>query len=184
MIKVSVKPGFFFSVSVAVLVLPIKWTLCWLMAACFHELGHYLALRFMDTKIYGVTIGWMGAVMETEPLRRDQLIICALAGPFSGLLLTSLMRWYPVLSFCAVVQSCFNLLPLMPLDGGRIMSAIIAHLSAEKSKMMVCLVEMITFVFLVIAGVYLTARYSLGLFPLLLVVFFFIRRKYSCKDHG
>ena len=175
------KPVFFFTVCVAILLLPMQLVVCWILAAAIHELGHYLALRATGTKVFKITIGAMGAIMETEPMTGWKSIVCALAGPFSGLLLMFLMRPFPLLAFCGLIQSACNLLPLLPLDGGRAVSGALSYLPFGKSALFV--VELCTMVLLVLIGIYLMIQYSLGLYPLLLVVFLLIRRKLSCKQN-
>ena len=174
------KPIFFFSVCVALLLLPMQLVVYWILAAAIHELGHYLALRATGMKVFKITIGAMGAIMETEPLVGWKAIVCALAGPMSGLLLMFFMRPLPLLAFCGLIQSVYNLIPLLPLDGGRAVSGVLSYMPSGKSVLFA--VELCTMVLLVLMGIYLMIQYSLGLYPLLLVVFLLIRRKLSCKQ--
>lgn len=98
------------------------------LAATFHELGHILCLRYTGATIHTLSLGLHGAVMETAPLSYGQEILCALAGPAFGLLLLPLSRVYPWLAFWGLCQSLYNLLPLYPLDGGRVLRALLCLL--------------------------------------------------------
>ena len=89
------------------------------MAAAFHELCHILAIRLCGGHVISLTVGAGGMVMETEPMTPGREILCALAGPAGSLLLVLLYSIFPLLAFCGLIQGCFNLLPLYPLDGGR-----------------------------------------------------------------
>lgn len=95
-------------------------------AAAVHELGHCLALWGLGTRITGLRLGILGAVLETDSrnLSYGREMLAVLAGPaanlLSALLLTLLggIRWaVPVGAH--LVLGMFNLLPVRPLDGGR-----------------------------------------------------------------
>lgn len=92
-------------------------------AAAFHEIGHWLALRWMGGKVTAMRIGLWGAVMETDSrcLSYPGEIGLALAGPAANLLAAWwLIRWEePVAAGAHLVLAAVNLLPLWPLDGGR-----------------------------------------------------------------
>ena len=103
------------------LTLPLPWLLSAILAASIHEFCHILALLLTKTKIYGLRIGPFGAKIETEPMSRTAELLCAAAGPAGSLCLLVLIRIFPRLALCGAVQGLFNLLPLHPMDGGRIL---------------------------------------------------------------
>lgn len=108
----------------AVLLSDVRWVAAAVTAAAVHELGHFLALWLMEKQIIGFQADLGGAVIRTETLQPGEELLCALAGPGAGLLLTLFLRWIPRTAFCGLVQSLFNLLPLYPLDGGRAFRAL------------------------------------------------------------
>ena len=95
------------------LTLPLNWLLSALAAAAFHELCHGAAILLLGGRIWGVRIGAGGAVMETEPLSSGKELVCALAGPAGSLLMVLMLRVFPRVAVCALVQAAFNLLPEM-----------------------------------------------------------------------
>ncbi|MDO4316425.1 MAG: peptidase M50 [Oscillospiraceae bacterium] len=95
-------------------------------AAAVHELGHLLVLRRLGTRVTGLRIGMLGAVLETDSGRLSYggELLAVLAGPAANLLCALLLaalggsRWaVPVGAH--LVLGAFNLLPVGPLDGGR-----------------------------------------------------------------
>lgn len=103
------------------LTLPLNWLLAAVIAACWHEICHSLAVALCGGKILGLHLHWNGAEIETSPLCRRHTLLCSLAGPAGSLLLLLLAPWFPRLALCGLGQGAFNLLPVYPLDGGRAM---------------------------------------------------------------
>lgn len=101
-----------------------------------HELGHYVAIR-----AYGMSAGlpifipFMGAAifLRERPQSPKQEYVIAAAGPFLGTLASGaaaalglLLRapLYMSLAYFGFFLQAFNLIPVWPLDGGRMVSAI------------------------------------------------------------
>lgn len=104
-----------------VLVLPLQLLMAAGAAAVFHELCHILAVRLCGERILFLSVGAGGMLMETTPMTPGRELACTLAGPVGSFLLLLPCRFFPMISLCALVQGCFNLLPVYPLDGGRVL---------------------------------------------------------------
>ena len=109
-----------------------------------HELGHSLVAIRKGCRVREITLMFLGgaARMERIPTKpRDELLM-ALAGPAVSLLIAILavflgsrlplppLRRYPVnfLQALGVINfglMCFNLLPAFPMDGGRVLRALL-----------------------------------------------------------
>jgi Zn-dependent protease len=103
-----------------------------------HEYGHVFAMKRSGMKVKGIYyIPFLGAVAVSDsswPTRRAQAYV-ALNGPLWGAILSTLAligyfatgRHHPTLGVVAAwwaVINLFNLIPMNPLDGGRLLSAV------------------------------------------------------------
>lgn len=110
----------------------------------FHELGHaWAALRY-DIEVESITLWLLGglAALSTMPDEWNQEFWIAIAGPISSLVLAagclgvlfvvpeSAVLLVYILGFVAVmnvVLAVFNMLPAFPMDGGRVLRALLAR---------------------------------------------------------
>lgn len=116
------------------LLLPLKWLAAALAAACVHELFHVAAILLQGGKIRRIVIRPFGAVIEAEGLRGLGEAVCAAAGPLGSLVPVLLIRWMPLVGLCALVQGSFNLLPVYPMDGGRVLRRLLEVLCPDKAE--------------------------------------------------
>src|SRR5215208_5881827 len=101
-----------------------------------HELGHYIQLRREGVKPSGmVFIPFLGAAVGARSLGGSALAEArvGLAGPILGSLATAALLpiaaatdddFWSALAFTGFFLNLFNLLPVVPLDGGRAMAAL------------------------------------------------------------
>ncbi|MDO4990235.1 MAG: M50 family metallopeptidase [Eubacteriales bacterium] len=96
-----------------------------LLPIMIHELSHAAALLLLGFRLRGLRLEPQGLCIRYEGSRSDLAHAAAsLAGPAGGLLYTALLRssyipWLALSADVSLLFSLFNLLPLMPLDGGR-----------------------------------------------------------------
>jgi len=179
--KLTVKRDICLVFASAVILLPLKWIFAWIIAICIHEAGHYLALRSFGVPVYGVHVGISGVYIETTPVSGMKGITCILAGPLFGLLLLAFAKCFPLLAIFGFLQSVINLLPLYPLDGGRLLLCLLDRYPEHFCHRITQIIERLTLMGVLLLGLYLTFVRLLGIIPFLAALFLILRRKLSCK---
>jgi stage IV sporulation protein FB len=154
------------------LILPVQWVIAAVLAAVFHELCHYLAIRLCGGRVQKLQAGTVGAKMEAAGLNTFQELLCSMAGPLGSLLLLFLARWLPRTALCAGFQGIYNLLPVYPLDGGRVLRCGAALLLPVHVGEAVCkVIERLCLCMILFLGIYGTFFKGFGMLPLAVAVF-------------
>jgi len=147
-----------------------------LPAVLMHEMGHVLAMLFFGARplrlsatLSGLYIDYSGTISEKQELTT------ALAGPAAGLLFSFLCaglgrRWgndyLTLVAGLGMVLNIFNLLPALPLDGGRALGFALRFLFGEKkANSLLRGISLITVLTVTLFGLYFTARgFGIALF--------------------
>lgn len=173
-----ISSGYCFALAVMILLLPPEWIMSAMIAALIHELCHYLAIFACSGKTAGVGLYSFSARMALPEMSRGKELLCALAGPFGGLMLWFLAPWFPRLAMCAAVQSLYNLLPVYPLDGGRALRcALHLFLPPSAADFTEAFVGWLTIGALLILSFYLFAVRQMGVLPLMASIGLVFRTK-------
>lgn len=139
MMKLQVSGGAFILLAAMVLIFPLQWVAAVILAAVIHEIWHCIAVCLTGGHIQSVTIGSRGITIYTQPMAGAQEIICAIAGPVGSLSLLLWARWIPRTAVCGLIHGMYNLLPLLPLDGGRALRGIFQCLFSPPVANRLCL---------------------------------------------
>lgn len=175
--NISVKTNTYVFLTMLLFFIPVRWIISWVIAISFHELCHFLAVRLCNGKIYHLTIGLGGAEMQCGNMSDKCLLISVLCGPIGGLLLAFLGQWIPRIALCSFVLSLYNLIPLLPLDGGRAL-----YILSGERKWFYFFQKFILIIMFLLA-LFFAFSMKLGLLPIAIVaILYWKHRKIPCKE--
>ena len=139
-----------------------------LLGLTVHEAAHLTALALFRRPVLGLTLSAGGAKIETEALTLRQEALSAAAGPLVNLLSGALtLRCVPAFSAVSLGLAAVNLLPLYPLDGGRILrAALLSRLPPERTERILRLAVWLTCSTLMVGACWLTVWRQAGLWPI------------------
>lgn len=145
-----------------------------------HELGHLAALLACGIPIRCLRLEVGGAVLETAPMDYRRELLCALAGPAVNLMLLPLGRRFPLFAVLSLCLALFNLLPILPLDGGRALRAgLLLALPEDKVQRILRRITLVCAAALAAAALYLTAVLHSGMWPVLTAALVWLRISFS-----
>jgi len=134
-----------------------------------HELGHAVVARKLEVHVSGIELGFLGgaAKMEDMPSRPNHEIAIAAAGPAVSVALAGLglglgalfgVELISMIGWINLVLAGFNLIPALPMDGGRILRAALgkrmSYVAATDLSVKVARVVAIGFGILGLMGAY------------------------------
>ena len=143
-----------------------------LLPIAVHELSHVLAILLLGLRLRGIRLEPQGLCIRYAGTCPDwKHAAASLAGPVGGLAYALLARrfpqdWLALSADLSLLFSLFNLLPLMPLDGGRMFLILCRAALGEGGERLFSRVSAVLLGALLFFGVYAAAR-NLGSAPLL-----------------
>lgn len=183
----------FFVLALALIAFGQALAFIWAFAAvCLHEIGHALAARARGYTVNSLVLLPFGAVMcADDELDGTSSVIVGLAGPLANvfLALATLGLWwltpaaYPYTEpflYANVSIAAFNLLPVYPLDGSRVVLGLARNrLKAVKALQIagVC-VSAVMFALFVASAVLLHPLFTVGISA----VFLFYGAAFAAKE--
>lgn len=131
-----------------------------------HELGHALTARRYRQNVAIVLHAFGGyAAYQGPPLSRTQNFLITAAGPaiqmvlglmglailiFAPLPETQILSFVESLTGVSIIWAVFNLLPILPMDGGRLLESVLGPNRIKVTLM----ISLVTAVAIVIAGIF------------------------------
>ena len=178
---ISADPLFYYCCALLMLTVPFRWLLAAFTGAVIHELFHIFAVCLCGKKIDGIEIGVNGAEISVEGLEGWQAFLCLAAGPIGSFSLMFFFRWIPLTAFFGIIQGIFNLFPVLPLDGGRMLLCLLQRFfDSEKVWKIMKGIEMITCAMLFCLTILISYIFRTGMW-FVLALFLFLRGRISGK---
>lgn len=152
----------------------IEFAIALILCLVFHEYGHIKAMKYFGLKTKGIyLIPFVGglALSDDKINTRWQDIVISIMGPFFGLILSiaCLVGYWltdiEILAGLAVFNALlnlFNLLPILPLDGGHVLKSIAFSINS--------IVGLVACVLGAVFGVYVSYHFGLALLGFLLAI--------------
>jgi Zn-dependent protease len=167
----------------------VMWVLAVFISILVHELGHALTAKAMAPKArqWIVLYSFGGLAMSTAKLRRPQRILQVAAGPLAGLMLgvisliaykalegtqaisTPLAAFLNAMMFINFIWSVFNLVPVLPLDGGHISRELLCYLDERKAEARAQFISMISAGIVAVIAVMMGQPFA-GVFMIFMVI--------------
>jgi Zn-dependent protease len=152
----------------------IQFALALLACLVFHEYGHIRAMKYFGMKTKGIYLipFFGGLALSDEKINtRWQDVVISIMGPAFGLIMSlacMIAYWITGEMFFAglavfnALLNLFNLLPILPLDGGHVLKSISFSMNSK--------IGIIACALAAVAGVILSYRLGLTLFGFLLIM--------------
>ena len=180
-ISIEISAGAPLLFAALLLILPLQWVGAIFLSMTVHECSHAIAIFLCGGGIHKITVGGRGIYMETEQISGIRESICALAGPLGSLSLLLLAKWLPRTAICGVVHGLYNLLPLFPMDGGRVLRGILyTVLSPPKAHRLFVGIQRVMAALLILCCGILISRAGI---VALLLGFLFLRKIHLPRSH-
>ncbi|CED71584.1 site-2 protease family protein [Aliivibrio wodanis] len=152
----------------------IEFALSLIACLVFHEYGHIRAMKYFGMKTKGIyLIPFLGglALSDEKINTRWQDVVISIMGPFFGLVLSLVLvvvywitgeMFFAGLAVFNAFLNLFNLLPILPLDGGHVLKSISFSMNSKLGITLCALAA--------VGGVILSYQLGLALFGFLLIM--------------
>ena len=159
--------------------------LCYFLAVVLHELGHYIVAKKLGYELNIISLMPYGASLsgKNQDIKNNHEIYIALAGPCVNIILCFfclLISLFGNLKIINIFLSAnlstlvFNILPIFPLDGGRILLSLFSinssRVKAHKKVTIIGYFICAFFVCLFIFSYFYSLNYMLGINSLFLII--------------
>ena len=181
---IRIQPSAWFLTAALLLILPLEWFCAAILAAAVHELGHLAAIYALGEYVENISIGGFEARIHTRPLNNRAELLCAVSGPAASICLIVLCRFLPKVAFCGLAQGLFNLIPLYPMDGGRMLRCCLRRCFRQRADSVFRTMQYLILCSLLLIMLLWTVHEKAGILPVLVCVSILLRllpSKTPCK---
>jgi stage IV sporulation protein FB len=187
--KIHIHPLLWVIIGISVITANFKTVLMLLLIVFVHEMGHAMSAHFFSWRIKSIMLLPFGGVAEVDEYGNRSLkqeLIVMLSGPVQHLwlqggayvlLITNIIGSadYQLFTFYNVSILLFNLLPVWPLDGGKLLFILFSRYFSYKKAHYYMIATSIIFLFLYAV---ISLFFSPNLMNLLIIIMFLIYSLY------
>ena len=174
----------FILTALLLLILPLDWLLSAVIASFFHELCHILAVYMLKGNITRIQIHARGCVLETDRMEARAQFLSILAGPVGSFLLLLFSHIVPKIALCGFLQGIYNIIPVLPLDGGRLLRLFLYRYCPRQAKILLDVIAIGTCIVMDVLLIWLSTAGVRGIWPLVFALVWNVKslpRKIPCK---
>lgn len=117
-----------------VLLVPMRWLLSAITAALVHEAAHILTVILFGGHVRRIYMFPGGCRIHAAGMGDMESFFSILAGPAASIALGCFRRRFPLIAAIGMIQGIFNLLPVLPLDGGRLLQLLLHRFCPRRAK--------------------------------------------------
>lgn len=173
---VYIKNSTYIYAAILLFIIPLPWLTAWAVAAIIHELSHIISVRLCGGHVDRLIISVGGVDMRCSSISDAKRVICTASGPIGGLLPVAFHHIFPRVAICAWLLSAYNLMPILPLDGGHILQILMSD------SVLFYRIQTVLIVLCFLLGVYAAVIMGFGMIPLIIAFILLIKhRKTPCK---
>lgn len=145
----------------------LRFALWFLLSVLCHEMGHLLAMKCCGVQARGISLSLGGAVIQAGEMGNLQELICACGGPATSILLgAAMLRSCPELALVSLLLGGVNLVPIYPMDGGRILRSILMRCCWKHAALILRITAYGTAAIFMVLACWVTAWRQSGVWPI------------------
>ena len=184
-IVIYIHTNLLFWAALMILLLPLDWIIAAISAALFHELCHILLVYCLNGKILKMNLQSNGCILETTRMKEWKQFVCILAGPLGSVSLLMLYRIAPKVAICGLIHGGYNLIPIVPSDGGRLLQLILNRICSMKTDKIMKYVAIVIYFVITVYTIWYYLTISWIEWPIFLALSLLMKslpRKTPCKQ--